>query len=81
MSTINKHLSVEEGIKFQTDCLNGWEKVLKPEVFFELLAYAKSDNDKAKSGYDIKRGDDLTYFVKCYMDKEKNKNKKMHCGC
>ena len=62
-------LSVIGGYKIQQAHLAKWEKVLKPDVMAELREYAEKDNDFAKTGYDICRGNDLLAFVLNYSTK------------
>ncbi len=57
-------LNVEVGIKIQTEQLADLKTVLKKKVFKALVKFATKDNDKAKDGFDIVRGDDLFHFVK-----------------
>lgn len=56
-------LSVVGGITYQEQHLAQWKSVLKPEVYERLEAIATKDNDKAKTGYDIVRGQDLDTIV------------------
>ena len=58
--------NAEAGIEVQTEQLNKWKTVLKPEVFVELQKFAVKDNDKAKTGYDVVRGVNLDGWVKTY---------------
>lgn len=60
------YLSIEDGIKIQDEHLADWELKLNKEVYDELFKYAKKDNDKAFSGFDITRGQDLSSFVQNY---------------
>jgi hypothetical protein len=53
----------EDGIKIQTGQLECWKKVLKPEVFERLKAFAVQNNDQAEDGWDIIRGQQLDSFV------------------
>lgn len=62
-----KTLTVNEGIKIQNEQLKGWKKVLIPECYESLEEYAKRNNDKAKTGYDICRGSNLSVYVNNYI--------------
>lgn len=57
------YLSVEDGIKIQDENLADWKLKLNKEVYDALFKYAKKDNEKARSGFDIARGQTLTTFV------------------
>lgn len=57
------YLSIEEGIKIQDEHLADWELKLNKKVYDALLKYAKKDNEKAKTGFDIVRGQSLATFV------------------
>ncbi len=70
---MDKQLSVEDGIKIQSEQLAGWERVLLPNVYAALEAWATEDNHHAlmKSGYDVVRGQDLDSYVQNYMNHSK----------
>jgi hypothetical protein len=55
--------SIPEGIAIQTTDLARWESVLTPEAFAKVFREATQNNAKAKSGYDICRGDGITHIV------------------
>jgi hypothetical protein len=59
----NKELTIFDGINIQNDHLTYWRKILKPEIYSTLEKWAKSTNNEAKSGYDIRRGDNLTNWI------------------
>jgi hypothetical protein len=59
--------TVEDGIKVQTEQLEGWKKILRPAVYNELRKWATKYNDKAHNGYDIARGITLDNFIGNYM--------------
>lgn len=60
---IMKDFSIESGIAIQNSHLKEWESVLLPEVAKKLREWAESTNSEAKSGYDIKRGQELTTYI------------------
>lgn len=60
-------LSVEEGIEIQTNQLHKWEQLLKPEIFAWLKERVTKDNHLAKTGYDIKRGVNISNDVENYL--------------
>jgi len=62
-----KEFTVEEGIKYQMERLAKWKTVLIAEVYVALEEYATRNNHEAKSGYDVRRGDDLNNYISNYM--------------
>jgi hypothetical protein len=62
----NQELSVERGIQIQNEHLAQWKKVLKENVYNELVEWATSTNGEAKTGYDIRRGQYLSSWVDTY---------------
>lgn len=60
--------SVEQGIKVQEEALKQWEVVLKPSVLAKLTEFARATNSKAKTGYEIRRGSDLSNFIANYKE-------------
>jgi len=63
---MSKNLTVKEGIQIQRSQLDEWKRKLKSKVYSDLYNFATENNYKAKTGYDIIRGDDLTYYIKSY---------------
>lgn len=61
-----QEFTVEDGITIQTEQLERWKAVLLPEVYTALEEYTTRDNNKAKSGYDICRGTDITTYISSY---------------
>ena len=61
-----KEFTVEDGIRVQTNDLERWEKVLKPEVFEDLKKWVTKKNHLATNGYGICRGTYLANFVENY---------------
>ena len=57
-------LSVEKGIEIQQRHLARWKAVLKTKVYNELVEWATSTNGEAIDGFDVRRGDNLTEWVK-----------------
>jgi len=70
MSTFK--LSVEEGIKIQTEQLAEWKQLLLPHVYEYLEKRAVKDNHLAKDGFSIRRGSDLSCDVSNYLYYKKN---------
>lgn len=58
-----KEFTTQEGIAFQNADLTRWASVLTPEAFLRVFQEATQDNAKAKSGYDICRGDRICHIV------------------
>lgn len=56
-------MTVEQGIKIQQEHLQQWETVLKPEVYDKLEKWATSTNNEARTGYEIRRGTDLSSYI------------------
>ncbi len=63
MSFPSKRFTVIDGLKMQENHLKEWKSVLSTEAYEKLEKLAKVDNDKATSGYDIVRGQDLYIIV------------------
>jgi hypothetical protein len=61
-----KELSVEKGIEIQQRHLAEWKIVLKENVYNELVLWTMEKNLEAKTGYDIRRGSDLSTWVRNY---------------
>jgi hypothetical protein len=55
--------TVELGIGVQNDQLEEYKTILNNETYEALVAFAIKDNDKARDGFDICRGHDLTNFI------------------
>jgi hypothetical protein len=63
---MNQELSVAKGIQIQQQHLSEWKRVLKEEVYRELALWTMEKNLEAKTGYDIRRGSDLSAWVQNY---------------
>jgi hypothetical protein len=63
---MNQELSVAKGIEIQQQHLAEWKTVLKEDVYRELVLWAMEGNLEAKTGYDIRRGSDLSTWVVNY---------------
>jgi hypothetical protein len=63
---MNQGLSVAKGIEIQQQHLSEWKRVLKKNVYRELALWTMEKNLEAKSGYDIRRGSDLSTWVRNY---------------
>ena len=59
------NFTVENGIAIQAEHLAQWKKALKPELYAQLEKWATSFNSRARDGYDVVRGDQLTQYVIC----------------
>lgn len=66
----DKDFTPEKGIAYQEAHLAKWRTKLKRKVYKDLVQYATKDNDKAETGYEIKRGEDLTVFVRNWQPKK-----------
>jgi hypothetical protein len=58
--------SIQNALVFQKQDLARWERVLKPEVYEKIRLMTTAQNHLAQTGYDICRGDSITYFVLNY---------------
>ena len=56
-------MTVEQGIKIQQEHLQQWGTVLKQEVYDKLEKWALLTNNEARTGYEIRRGTDLSNYV------------------
>ena len=74
---MSNKLSIEEGIKIQTEQLERWGLVLHEQVHKDLVQWATSRNNDVTDGFGICRGDDLTIFIKNYKPKVKTNTKKI----
>jgi len=63
---MNQELSVERGIEIQNEHLQKWKTILKEEVYRELALWTMEKNLEANTGYDIRRGSDLSTWVQNY---------------
>ena len=63
---MNQGLSVTKGIEIQQQHLAEWKRVLKKNVYRELALWTMEKNLEAKTGYDIRRGSDLSTWVRNY---------------
>jgi hypothetical protein len=63
---MNQELSVAKGIQIQQQHLAEWKIVLKEDVYMKLALWAMEGNCKAETGYDIRRGSDLSVWVRNY---------------
>lgn len=59
MSVYNREFPLDQGLVIQESQLEGWKKVLLPEVFEKVKIEITKDNDRAITGYDLKRGSDI----------------------
>jgi hypothetical protein len=63
---MKEEFTIEQGIEVQTRQLEQWEKLLKEEVYNDLKAWAVSTNSEAKTGFSIRRGNDLDNYIGNY---------------
>lgn len=63
--------TVQKAILIQQDQLKSWKKVLIPEAFEDLRAYAEQNNVTANNPNKIIRGSDLSVFVTNYSNQIK----------
>ena len=56
-------MTVEKGIQIQQEHLQQWKTLLKPEVYDKLEKWATLTNNEARTGYEIRRGTDLSNYV------------------
>jgi hypothetical protein len=59
-------MTIEKGIQIQNEHLSLWKKVLKEEVYNKLALWTMEKNLEANTGYDIRRGSDLSAWVQNY---------------
>lgn len=64
---MEKELTVKEVIKIQTEQLQEWKQLLKPEIYDWLEKRVTKDNHLAKSGDSIVRGSCITTNVENYL--------------
>ena len=63
---MNQELSVAKGIQIQQQHLSEWKIVLKEDVYEKLALWTMETNLEANTGYDIRRGSDLSAWVQNY---------------
>jgi hypothetical protein len=63
---MNQELSVAKGIQIQQQHLSEWKIVLKEDVYEKLALWTMEKNLEANTGYDIRRGSDLSAWVQNY---------------
>jgi hypothetical protein len=59
-------MTIEKGIQIQNEHLSLWKKVLKEDVYEKLALWTMEKNLEANTGYDIRRGSDLSAWVQNY---------------
>jgi hypothetical protein len=69
---MNQELSVAKGIQIQNEHLQKWKTILKEEVYEKLALWTMEKNLEANTGYDIRRGSDLSAWVQNYSIDNKN---------
>lgn len=62
-SPFDAPFSTGAGIAVQQRQLAQWSRVLNAETFLQLFREATKNNDKARSGFDVCRGDSLDAIV------------------
>ena len=74
-TTMTNTFTIEQGLQIQRQHLSEWKQVLKEEVYNELVKYCMDTNLEARTGYDIKRGSELSSWIenyKRYLSKQQN---------
>ena len=64
---MEKQFAVEQGLEIQAKQLANWKSILLPEVYDAFYEYATRHNHEAKTGWDIRRGTDLSNYIANYM--------------
>jgi hypothetical protein len=64
---MEKQFEVQQGLDIQAKQLEQWKSILKDEVYEALYEYATRNNSEAKTGWDIRRGSDLSNYIGNYM--------------
>jgi hypothetical protein len=59
-------MTIEKGIQIQQQHLSEWKRVLKEDVYEKLALWTMETNLEANTGYDIRRGSDLSAWVQNY---------------
>ena len=59
-------MTVAKGIQIQQQHLSEWKRVLKEDVYEKLALWTMETNLEANTGYDIRRGSDLSAWVQNY---------------
>jgi hypothetical protein len=65
-TTMTNTFTMEQGLQVQREHLNEWKQVLKEEVYDELVKYCMVTNLEARTGYDLKRGSELSTWIENY---------------
>lgn len=66
-SSSRPEFPVAAGLQLQIEHLTQWSKVLNANAFHQLYQQATKDNHKARTGFDICRGDQLREIVSRLM--------------
>ena len=64
---MEKAFTIELGLEVQAEQLAKWKSILLPEVYEALYEYATRYNHEAETGYDVRRGTDLSTYIANYM--------------
>ena len=59
-------MTIAKGIQIQQQHLSEWKRVLKEDVYEKLALWTMEKNLEANTGYDIRRGSDLSAWVQNY---------------
>jgi hypothetical protein len=59
-------MTIEKGIQIQQQHLSEWKRVLKEDVYEKLALWTMETNLEANTGYEIRRGSDLSDWVQNY---------------
>ena len=59
--------TLQHGLEIQAEQLANWKSILIDEVYEALYEYATRLNHLAETGYDVRRGTDLSTYIANYM--------------
>jgi len=59
-------MTIAKGIQIQQQHLSEWKRVLKEDVYEKLALWTMETNLEANTGYEIRRGSDLSDWVQNY---------------
>jgi hypothetical protein len=68
-------MTIEKGIQIQQQHLSEWKHVLKEDVYEKLALWTMEKNLEANTGYNIRRGSDLSAWVQNYSIDKINQTK------
>ena len=59
-----RKFTVQDGIALQNEELAKWKTVLTDDIYQRLVKYVTRNNHEAETGFDVFRGDDISFTVK-----------------